>query len=208
MSTTLPRQLTFGRLLGTSTRLNSSKICVPDHPFQVTHFAQSVVVVYIPSPEMDRAQPKSPAKWHILGPVSPWKVETICKGVVLPNTKKTASWSLGGGGRNAIKLQLFKSAHQYWWRSLILIRWTTGFQGLYYIEVWRADVNPYPPNSITNILAGLYWYSNNLVPDCPKFMDRKNQQQKRLKEPAFLWLYWCTASMLPKALEGRNRSGC
>ena len=44
------------------------------------------------------------------------------------------------------------------------------------VEMRKADGNPYPPTSISNILAGLYRYSKGLVPNCPNFMDRKNNR--------------------------------
>ena len=51
-----------------------------------------------------------------------------------------------------------------------LNRWLSCFV----VELRRADGNPYPLSSISNIHAGLYRYSKSQVPDCPNFMDRKN----------------------------------
>jgi len=54
-------------------------------------------------------------------------------------------------------------------------------QSLYYwlsqfvVQILRNNGNPYLPTSILNILAGLYQYCKALVPDCPNFMDTRNQ---------------------------------
>ena len=48
------------------------------------------------------------------------------------------------------------------------------------VEVRREDGNPYPPSSISNILAGLYRYSKALVRTCPNFMNRKDPDFREL----------------------------
>ena len=56
---------------------------------------------------------------------------------------------------------------------LLLNRWLSRFV----VECRREDGKPYPPSSITNILAGLYRYSKGCADDpgsCPNFMNRKD----------------------------------
>lgn len=47
------------------------------------------------------------------------------------------------------------------------------------MAIAREDGKPYPPSSISNILAGLYRYAKEFG-DCPNFMSRKDAQFKEL----------------------------
>lgn len=104
-----------------------------------------------------------PAKKKRFGsPKSSSVMDSFRKGYVPSNTKKNTSWALGVFNtwreeRNKDE----KSAEQCPLdllerpTALSLNHWLTYFV----VEARRADGQPYPPNSINNILAGLYRYS-------------------------------------------------
>ena len=111
-------------------------------------------------------------------PVSPGKMGTICKGVVPSNTKKATSWAVrvfdewrrernatATGEQCPLELLEKPDAHslKYWLSHFV-------------VEMRRADGDPYPPSTISNVLAGIYRYCKSFVPDCPNFMDRKNHR--------------------------------
>ena len=121
---------------------------------------------------------KSPRKTRFRKPVSPRSMERICKGAVPTNRKKVMSWAFhvfeewrkqcNEAAKMPDEKCLLKLLEEPKPRSLNC--WLSRFV----LELRRADGNPYPPSSISNILAGLYRYSKSQVPDCPNFMDRKN----------------------------------
>ena len=115
-------------------------------------------------------------------PVSPGKMGTICKGVVPSNTKKATSWAVrvfdewrlernatATGEQCPLELLEKPDAHSlnYWLSRFV-------------VEMRRADGDPYPPTTISNVLAGIYRYCKSFVPDCPNFMDRKNHRFRDL----------------------------
>ena len=142
----------------TSTELE--RACVQDHPAWATLIALSRVAV---------------AKRRFCMPISPGKMGTICKGVVPTNTKKATSWALhvfkewrkesnrASTGEKCPSTLLEPDARSlnYWLSRFI-------------VEMRTADGNPYPPTSISNVLAGMYRYSKKHTPDCPNFMDQKH----------------------------------
>ena len=48
------------------------------------------------------------------------------------------------------------------------------------VEARREDGQPYPPTSISNLLAGLYRECRKYDPNCPNFMNRKDPTFKEL----------------------------
>lgn len=122
------------------------------------------------------------SRTRFASPVSPGKMQQICKGFVPANTKKATTWALRAfeqwrDERNKsscsekcpVDLLEKPSAEA-------LNRWLPRFV----VEARREDGNPYPPSTISNLLAGLYRYSKDCDRNCPNFMNRKDATFKEL----------------------------
>lgn len=114
-------------------------------------------------------------------PTSPSSMDRICRGYVPPNTGKATKWALKvfddwRHARNAT------SEEQCPENLLIepevdkLNYWLSRFV----VETRREDGQPYPPSSISNILAGLYRHCKAVVRDFPYFMNRRDQRFREL----------------------------
>ena len=106
----------------------------------------------------------------------------ICKGYVPQNTDKATTWAMRVF--KAWRIERNKVATDKCPDNLLespdihnLNRWLSRLV----VECRREDGAPYPPSSISNILAGLYRYSRNCSGDsCPNFMNRKDPNFREL----------------------------
>ena len=107
------------------------------------------------------------------------EMEQICKGYIPPNTQKATDWSLHifkewqakrNKGVKQVPMNLLEEPS-----VKELNKWLSCFV----VEAACEDGKPYPPSSISNILAGLYRYAKSCG-NCPNFMNRKDPQFKDL----------------------------
>ena len=113
--------------------------------------------------------------------VSLSKMDMICLGYVPPNTKKATSWAVHTfeqwrDQRNNKSSEESPSDLLEKPTADSLNRWLLCFV----VEARHEDRKPYPPSSISNLLAGLYRYSKECNRDCPNFMNRKDPTFREL----------------------------
>ena len=111
-------------------------------------------------------------------------MDKICKGSVPKNTEKATNWvvrvfkqwkaernratSDDGEMCPSNLLQCPVQVSLNYWLLLLVV------------EAHREDGQPYPPTSISNLLAGLYHECRKYDPNCPNFMNRKDSTFKEL----------------------------
>ena len=108
-------------------------------------------------------------------PLSPLKMQRICKEFVSRNTQKATDWARrvfeewrdnrNKCGKEKCPSTLVENPDvgtlNYWLACFVFeVRW--------------ADGEPYPALSLVNILSGLYQYSKKCTPACPNFMDQRD----------------------------------
>ena len=106
----------------------------------------------------------------------------ICKGYVPQNTDTATTWAMRVF--EAWRIERNKVDTDKCPDNLLespdihnLNHWLSHFV----VECRREDGKPYPPSSISNILAGLYRYSRNCnAGSCPNFMNRKDPNFREL----------------------------
>ena len=110
-------------------------------------------------------------------PTSSPTMNKICKGYVPQNTNKATGWALRvfntwQNERNRVSADKCPENLLEMPNVGNLNRWLARFV----VECRREDGKPYPPSSITNLLAGLYRYSKSFSDpgSCPNFMNRKD----------------------------------
>ena len=118
---------------------------------------------------------------HFASPVSPIKLDTIFQGYVPLNTKKATSWAVRAFEQ--LRDQRNEKSSEECPSDLLekptadsLNCWLLRFV----VEARRENGKPYPPSSISDLLAGLYRYNKECNHDCPNFMNREDPTFKEL----------------------------
>ena len=137
-----------------------------------------------PAKRTRRNHVSSPAKpSRFPAPTGSPTMSEVCKGYVLQNTDKATTWAMRIF--KAWRIERNKVATDKCPDNLLespdihnLNRWLSRFV----VECRREDGNPYPPSSISSILAGLYRYSRNRcnAGSCPNFMNWKDPNFREL----------------------------
>ncbi len=120
---------------------------------------------------------------RFVSPKSSADMERICQGVVPKNTQKSTSWAVrvfeewraqrnkatsDSGEQCPASLQRPIGALLNYWLS----RFVT--------EARREDGQPYPPSTISGLLAGLYRNCKQYDRNCLNFMNRKDSQFREI----------------------------
>ena len=124
------------------------------------------------------------SKWFV-SPTYSVEMDETCKGFVPKNTEKTTNWAVGvfeqwKVERNRATSAMVKCVLPTCCSALPRYRSITGCRGLLLKLVERMDMQPYPPTSISNLLAGLCRECQIHDPNCPNFMNRKDPMFKEL----------------------------
>ena len=116
--------------------------------------------------------PSGRGKMRSAPPKSPGNMSKICSGYVPPTTKRYTKWAIRvfdqwQEERNTRRseqcpLDLLEKPS-----TEALNHWLPQFIA----EARRSDGDPYPPSTLSNILAGLYRFAKDCNQNCPKFMD-------------------------------------
>ena len=104
-------------------------------------------------------------------------MDKICKGFVPKNTEKATNWAVRVFEQWRVERNRATSDDSEMCPSNLLQcpvqvsfnYWLSRFV----VEAHREDGQPYPPTSISNLLAGLYRECRKYDPNCPNFMNRK-----------------------------------
>ena len=121
---------------------------------------------------------------RFVSPTSSVEMDKICKGFVPKNTEKATNWAVRVFEQWRVERNRATSDDSEMCPSNLLQcpvqvslnYWLSRFV----VEAHREDGQPYPPTSISNLLAGLYRECRKYDPNCPNFMNRKDPTFKEL----------------------------
>ena len=128
-----------------------------------------------------KAKLDSTSTKRFVSPTSEVDMKKICQGFVPKNTQKATDWAVRvftewRAQRNKASSEQCPSDLLEWPVDTALNYWLARFV----VEAHRENGSPYPPTSISNMLAGLYRYCKKFDGSCANFMNRKDPAFKEL----------------------------
>ena len=111
---------------------------------------------------------------RFVSPTSSVEIDKICKGFVPKNTEKATNWAVRVFEQWRVERNRATSDDGEMCPSNLLqcpVQVSLNYWLLrFVVEARREDGQPYPPMSVSNLLAGLYRECRKYDPNCPNFM--------------------------------------